>query len=116
MGSSRRLLISAIRIGLLLAMLTWFGLKFPHFFSQQNVYAILQSFAFLGIIALGLSVTMIAGEFDLSVAAIATVAGLVTVKLGGDSVFVGLSAAVVFGIVVGIANAALLPWLNVSSL
>jgi len=49
MDSSRRLLIGAIRIGLLLAMLAGFGLKVDHFFSGQNVYAMLQSFAFLGI-------------------------------------------------------------------
>jgi ribose/xylose/arabinose/galactoside ABC-type transport system permease subunit len=116
MDSSRQTLISAIRIGLLLTMLAWFGLKVEHFFSEPNIYAILQSFAFLGIVALGLSVTMIAGEFDLSVAAIATVAGLITVKLGGDSALVGLGAAVVFGILIGVANAALLPWLGVSSL
>ncbi|MGF6976549.1 ribose/xylose/arabinose/galactoside ABC-type transport system permease subunit [Paraburkholderia sp. JPY465] len=52
----------------------------------------------------------------MSVAAISTVAGLITVKFGGDSAWLGVLYAVVFGVVVGIANAALLPWLGVSSL
>ncbi|ANY77174.1 ABC transporter permease [Microvirga ossetica] len=106
----------ALRILLILGMPIGFALAADHFVSQANLYAMMQSFAFLGLLTLGLSVTMIAGEFDLSVAAVATVAGLITVKLGGDSALIGIGGAVAFGIAVGVANAALLPWLQVSSL
>lgn len=116
MDQSQRLLNLAIRLVLLVGMPVIFGLSVNHYFSQANLYAIFQAFAFLGIIALGLSVTMVAGEFDLSVAAISTVAGLITVKFGGDSAMLGVLYAVIFGVVVGVANAALLPWLGVSSL
>jgi len=116
MEQSQRLLNLAIRLVLLVGMPLIFGLSVNHYFSQANLYAIFQAFAFLGIVALGLSVTMVAGEFDLSVAAISTVAGLITVKFGGDSAWLGVVYAVIFGVVVGIANAALLPWLGVSSL
>jgi ribose/xylose/arabinose/galactoside ABC-type transport system permease subunit len=116
MEQSQRLLNLAIRLVLLVGMPAIFGLSVNHYFSQANLYAIFQAFAFLGIVALGLSVTMVAGEFDLSVAAISTVAGLITVKFGGDSALFGVLYAVIFGVVVGVANAALLPWLGVSSL
>jgi ribose/xylose/arabinose/galactoside ABC-type transport system permease subunit len=116
MDQSQRLLNLAIRLVLLVGMPVIFALSVNHYFSQANLYAIFQAFAFLGIIALGLSVTMVAGEFDLSVAAISTVAGLITVKFGGDSASLGILYAVIFGVVVGVANAALLPWLGVSSL
>lgn len=116
MNQSQRLLNLVIRWALLVGMPLSFGLTVDHFFSQANLYAIFQAFAFLGIVALGLSVTMVAGEFDLSVAAIATVAGLITVKFGGNHAWLGMLYAVVFGLVVGMANAALLPWLGVSSL
>ncbi|MEX3958768.1 ABC transporter permease [Trinickia sp. EG282A] len=116
MNQSQRLLNLVIRSILLIGMPVYFGLTVDHFFSAANLYAIFQAFAFLGIVALGLSVTMVAGEFDLSVAALATVAGLITVKFGGDSAVLGLVYAVCFGIAVGVANAALLPWLGVSSL
>ncbi|NUY00865.1 ABC transporter permease [Paraburkholderia youngii] len=116
MEQAQRFLNLAIRLVLLVGMPVIFGLSVDHYFSQANLYAIFQAFAFLGIVALGLSVTMVAGEFDLSVAAISTVAGLITVKFGGDSAWLGVLYAVVFGVVVGIANAALLPWLGVSSL
>ncbi|MGF6837706.1 ribose/xylose/arabinose/galactoside ABC-type transport system permease subunit [Paraburkholderia youngii] len=116
MEQAQRFLNLAIRLVLLVGMPVIFGFSVDHYFSQANLYAIFQAFAFLGIVALGLSVTMVAGEFDLSVAAISTVAGLTTVKFGGDSAWLGVLYAVVFGVVVGIANAALLPWLGVSSL
>ncbi|MGF6956631.1 ABC transporter permease [Paraburkholderia youngii] len=116
MEQSQRLLNLAIRLVLLVGMPVIFGLSVNHYFSQANLYAIFQAFAFLGIVALGLSVTMVAGEFDLSVAAISTVAGLITVKFGGDNALLGVLYAVIFGVVVGVANAALLPWLGVSSL
>ncbi|MEX3815162.1 ABC transporter permease [Paraburkholderia sp. BR13439] len=116
MEQAQRFLNLAIRLVLLVGMPVIFGFSVDHYFSQANLYAIFQAFAFLGIVALGLSVTMVAGEFDLSVAAISTVAGLITVKFGGDSAWLGVLYAVVFGVVVGIANAALLPWLGVSSL
>jgi ribose/xylose/arabinose/galactoside ABC-type transport system permease subunit len=105
-----------LRLLLIVGMPVLLALSVQHFASQANLYAIMQSFAFLGLIALGLSVTMISGEFDLSVAAVATCAGLITVKLGGGSAMLGIAAAVGFGVLVGVANAALLPWLQVSSL
>ncbi|RKP57768.1 ABC transporter permease [Pararobbsia silviterrae] len=116
MDASQRMLNLVIRTVLLIGMPICFGLGVDHFLTQANLYAIFQAFAFLGIVALGLSVTMIAGEFDLSVAATATVAGLITVKFGQDHAWVGLLGACAFGVAVGVANAVLLPWLGVSSL
>ncbi len=41
----------------------------------------LEGFALLGLVALGVAVTMIAGELDLSVASVAAVAGIIAVEL-----------------------------------
>jgi ribose/xylose/arabinose/galactoside ABC-type transport system permease subunit len=105
-----------LRLILLLGLPLYFTLFVDHFLDPSNLYAMGQSFAYVGLITLGLSVTMIAGEFDLSVAATATVAGLITVIVGADNAALGVLCAVAFGLAVGLANAALLPWLNVSSL
>lgn len=105
-----------IRLVLLIALPGGFALTVKHFLSLNNIYAIFQSFAFLGLLSLGLSVTMIAGEFDLSVAAMATVAGLVTIKLTILGPVAAVVCAVVVGALIGIGNAALLPWLQISSL
>lgn len=109
-------LTRVIRLLLLIAMPVGFSVGINHFLSLANLYAIMQSFAFLGMLSLGLSLTMIAGEFDLSVAAMATVAGLITIKLTGIGAAGAVICAVAFGMAVGSLNAALLPWLQVSSL
>ena len=109
-------LTRAIRWVLLIGLPIGFALGAKHFLSFANLYAVMQSFAFLGLLALGLSITMIAGEFDLSVAAMATVAGLITIKLTVLGPVAAVVLAVVIGGMVGVANAALLPWLQISSL
>lgn len=114
-NSSARLKL-AIRLALLVGLPLAFALGTDHFASAPNLYAVMQSFAFLGLLSLGLSLTMIAGEFDLSVAATATVAGLIAVKLGGSGALLGIAAAIGAGAAIGVCNAALLPWLQVSSL
>jgi ribose transport system permease protein len=109
-------LTRAIRWLLLVGLPVGFSIGVKHFLSLDNLYAVMQSFAFLGLLALGLSVTMIAGEFDLSVAAMATVAGLITIKLAVLGPVAAVLVAVVIGAIVGTASAALLPWLQTSSL
>ena len=70
------------RLTLPLVLLLTFFLLRRDFLSVGNLYALMQAFALLGIATLGISMTMIAGEFDLSVGAVAAVTGLVLVKTG----------------------------------
>jgi ribose/xylose/arabinose/galactoside ABC-type transport system permease subunit len=105
-----------LRLLLLAVIVVVFAVADPDFLRAQNIYALFQSFALLGLLTLGLSLTMIAGEFDLSVGAMVAVAGLITVKLGDANVFVGVAAAAAFGLLIGLANAAVFAWLKVSSL
>ncbi|RWR34571.1 ABC transporter permease [Sinirhodobacter populi] len=103
-------------LGLLAVLLAALAAREPAFLSTQNIYALLQSFALLGLVALGLSMCMIAGEFDLGVGSMVAVGGLLTLLAGGQSLVLGLLVAVSFGAIVGAANAFLVRWLNVSSL
>lgn len=106
------LIPSALLIGLAVLM----AILDPTFVSGRNIYAILQSVALLGLVALGLSLTMIAGEFDLSVGSMVAVGGLITLLSGQDSLVYGMLVAVGFGVVIGAANAIIIQRLNVSSL
>jgi len=76
---------------------------FGHAASLFTFYNALQSTACLGLIALGLGLTMIVGEFDLSVASTYALGGMLAVKFGGGSPIVGLligvGACVIFGLV-----------------
>jgi len=101
---------------LTVALFAAFTVTLDNFASTQNTYAILQSFALLGLITLGLSMTMLVGEFDLSVGSMVAVAGLITLKVGGDDLVTGAIAAMAFALLVGMVNALIFVWLRLSSL
>lgn len=58
-----------------------------------SVYNSLQSFSGLGLVALALGLTMIIGEFDLSVVGSYALGGMIAVKLGVDHPVLGILAA-----------------------
>ncbi|NEI72019.1 ABC transporter permease [Rhizobium lusitanum] len=105
-----------LRLALLIALVVIFALWNPAFISGRNLYALMQSFALLGMVALGLSLTMIAGEFDLSVGSMVAVGGLLTLVAGGDSLVGGMGVALAFAVLVGGVNAIVISRFNVSSL
>lgn len=114
--SRRMSTATLLRLALLLALVVVFAVWNPAFISTRNIYALMQSFALLGLVALGLSLTMIAGEFDLSVGSMVAVSGLLTLVVGQDSLAYGMAVALVFAIAVGAANALVVSRFNVSSL
>jgi ribose/xylose/arabinose/galactoside ABC-type transport system permease subunit len=101
---------------LAVALFAVFAVGLDNFASPQNTYAIFQTFALLGLITLGLSMTMLVGEFDLSVGSMVAVAGLITLKVGGDDLVTGALVAMAFAFVVGTLNALVFVWLRLSSL
>jgi ribose/xylose/arabinose/galactoside ABC-type transport system permease subunit len=76
----------------------------------------MQAFSLLGFLTLALGLTMIAGEFDLSVGAMVSLAGLCTVKLGQANPLVGIAVAAALGLVIGLFNGVLFRALRISSL
>jgi len=105
-----------LRLALLAALVAVFAIWNPAFVSGRNLYALMQSFALLGMVALGLSLTMIAGEFDLSVGSMVAVSGLITLVFGADNLVYGMVAAIAFAVLVGLLNAVVISRFNVSSL
>lgn len=105
-----------LRLALLAALVAAFAIWNPAFISGRNLYALMQSFALLGMVALGLSLTMIAGEFDLSVGSMVAVGGLITLVIGADNLVYGMVAAIAFAVLVGLVNAIVISRFKVSSL
>jgi simple sugar transport system permease protein len=99
------------------------GLAFPDTFRYllpANIAVTLKSIAPLGLMALGVGVLMIAGEFDLSVGAqysfLSIVAATLSNQLGGDqgaphasmlAPFVGMAVALALGALIGCFHAAI---------
>jgi ribose transport system permease protein len=98
---------------LIILVTVWmlFGVTDPSFVTDNTVFSVLQGFAFLGMIALAVGITMIAGELDLSVASIAAVAGVLSIQLLPvgivPALIITLAAAAAFGSIQGLLIAKL---------
>ncbi len=84
--------------------------------SLSTAHSVLQHFATLGPVALGLGLTILARNFDLSVAGVVGLAGCVAVLLGGSSPVLGVLAAVAVGAAFGLVQGTIITRLNLSSI
>jgi ribose/xylose/arabinose/galactoside ABC-type transport system permease subunit len=80
-----------------------------------NIYNIFQLVADYGLVALALGLTMIAGEYDISVAGIYAVGGVVAVCVGQNSPVLGLLAATGVGVISGAVQGGVVTRLQMSS-
>jgi ribose transport system permease protein len=74
------------------------------FLSRANLLNILDQQASLGIIACGITLLMIAGEFDLSVGSVFAIAAVLAAKVGAANPVLGLVTGVAVGTGFGLAN------------
>lgn len=81
-----------------------------------DVYNALQGFAQLGLLALAIGITMIAGEFDLSVVGSYALGGMLAVQAGATSPVLGVLAAVAAGAAVGAVQGVLIAALRIPSM
>ena len=72
------------RLALFATVFLVFSWSDDRFFTTNNVFTIFEGFAFLGLAALAVGVTIIAGELDLSVGSAAAVVGIISVSLVGE--------------------------------
>lgn len=105
---SRASVVSVLRSnGLLvffLLLIVAFAVMKPQFVSEANLRNILSSASILGILAIGQTVVMLTGGFDLAVARTAVIAGMVAALVapaGPVAVLAGLAAAALVGLVNG---------------
>jgi sugar transport system permease protein len=102
---------------IILGLIILIALVTPHFFSLENLLNILQNISLQGVIAFGMTMVIIAGEIDLSIASTVALSGVVTALVTGrlakagilpleSAVLVGMAAAIllcaVFGLLIGI--------------
>jgi ribose/xylose/arabinose/galactoside ABC-type transport system permease subunit len=85
------------------------------FLSSITAFSVLQLFANFGPVALGLGLTMLIGEFDLSVAGMFSVSACIAVLTGATSPALGVILAVLAGITGGIAQGVIMTRLRLSS-
>lgn len=78
----------------------------PVFLTTQNLLNILWTVSVLGIIALGQTLLLITGNFDMSVAYIVGLSGITTVlsQLAGANLFISVLLGILAGVLVGLLN------------
>lgn len=80
------------------------------------VYDILQNFSSYGLVALALGITIMAGEFDLSVSSMYLLGGMVAVLTGTGSPLAGVLAALGAAVVVGCVQGGLISYFRLNSM
>jgi ribose/xylose/arabinose/galactoside ABC-type transport system permease subunit len=74
-----------------------------------------ETFATIGLVALGLGLTMMIREFDLSVVGMYSLAGCIAVVMGGDNAWLGLACALAAGVLGGLAQGFIIVRLRLGS-
>src|SRR3954447_24857966 len=102
---------------IVLLIVTWvlIASTTPSFKGQSSVYSVLEGFPLLGLVALGVAVTMIAGELDLSVGSMAALAGGVAVKSASAGLVPAVLAAVAVGGAIGAVQGTAIARLGINS-
>jgi ribose/xylose/arabinose/galactoside ABC-type transport system permease subunit len=86
-----------------------------YFFSLGTVFSVFQLFATFGLVALGLGLSILIREFDLSVAGIVGLAGCIAVMTGASNPWLGVLAGVGAGVVSGVLQGLIMTRLHLSS-
>lgn len=112
----------AIRYGfivLLVGMVLFFSLSTSGFTSPQSAVFILQSVSITGILALGVTATLVVGGFDLSIGSVATTAMMASsyamVVMGLDG-WTAVALCLAIGAIVGVINGVLIVYMRVPDL
>ena len=71
--------------GVLALLCIFLSLRAPGFLSAANLLNILQNISMQGVVALGMTMVIIAGEIDLSVGSMIAFAGCLTAWIAGTS-------------------------------
>ncbi len=107
-------------IGLTLFIVALFSILYPYSFcSWDNFNAILRNLAFEGILAVGMMVLLVSGEFDLSVGAMASMIGVITawlMKVAGWPVPMAVATGLALGALAGAMNGVFVAKFRVNAL
>lgn len=98
-GNSRKKLLDAKLILAMGAILLLMLATAPSFYSSQNLLNIVSNASINGIVAMGVTLLMVGGGFDMSVGSIMVVSGIVTTMLVR---VIGVPLAILIGIFLGI--------------
>lgn len=86
-----------------------------YFFSVGTIFSVMQLFATLGLVALGLGLSILIREFDLSVSGMVGLAGCIAVMTGAGNPWLGAALGIGAGLIGGAIQGLIMTRLNLSS-
>ncbi len=104
-------------LGLIVLFITFSVLRPEVFPTTRNLTNVLEQISLLAIISVGATVVMVIGEFDLSVAAVASFAGIFTVRtmVNGVSMYWAIPFTLLLAMLFGAINGLLVSRMNILS-
>lgn len=104
-------------LGLIVLFITFSILRPDVFPTTRNLTNVLEQISLLAIISVGATVVMVIGEFDLSVAAVASFAGIFTVRtmVNGVSMYWAIPFTLLLAMLFGAINGLLVSRMNILS-
>ena len=105
-----------LQIFVLAAVWIGFTATTPQFRGVSGLYGVVEGFALLGLVSVGLSATIFAGELDLSVSAMAGLAGVLAIRIAGLGLLPTLTLVTLIGAAIGATQGTLIHRLKVNSM
>lgn len=105
-----------VQIAVLVLLIVTLSVVAPQFHGSSAVFATLEGFALVGLVALGVAVTMIAGEIDLSVASMAALAAVVAVRLAPLGLVATIGLTVLLCVALGTVQGYLIAKMRINSI
>jgi ribose transport system permease protein len=93
-----------------------FALQLPNYHTSNGIAALLDGAVLVGTVSVGVGVTMIAGEFDLSVGSLAALTGVIALEIINIGALPALVVGVLFAAAVGAIQGLLIGVLGINSL
>ncbi len=106
----RRNGIPVIFVGLVVL----FAVLLPSFLEPSNLQSILRSASVIGIISVGMTLVMVAGGFDLSVARVAAFSGVIVGSLNQSGPLLAVGGCLLIALGIGLTNGVLITKANVN--
>ncbi len=103
----------------LLVVMVLLAITSSNFLTANNLLNILRQVSIVGIVAIGVVVVLVAGNFDLSVGAILTLAAVVSLQMqpvDPPRTLLSVLAPLALGVAVGAINGSMIGWLRANSI
>jgi ribose transport system permease protein len=113
----RELMIDlGVRAAFMVVIYFVFAAQLPNYHTANGIAALLDGAVLIGTVSVGVGVSMLAGEFDLSVGSLAAVTGVIVIEIVNIGVFPSLIVGVLFAGTVGALQGLVIGALGVNSL